>query len=79
MNISSDTLALIIGIVFGIVASIPTSLVIVAATGSRRKSNRELESSYWQREAMGHPVPPIEAQYREVTDPGQRAVMRIIE
>lgn len=74
-----DALAVIIGVVFGVAASIPTGLLIAAATGSRRKSAKEAGAGYWQREAMGHPAPPIEAQYREVTDPGQRAVMRIIE
>lgn len=76
----TDALSVIIGIIFGVAASIPTSLLIVAATGSRRESSREAEASYWFREEMGHPAPPIEAQYREpVADPGQRAVMRIVE
>jgi hypothetical protein len=79
MPISHDAWSVIIGVVFGVAASIPTSLLIVAATGSRRRRGSEAEAAYWQREAMGPPSPPIEAQYREVTDPGQRAVMRIIE
>lgn len=79
MPISPDAWSVIIGVVFGVGASIPTSLLIVAATGSRRKSAKEAEAEYWRRrEAMSRP-PPIEAQYREVTDPAKRAVMRIIE
>lgn len=75
----SDAWSVIIGVILGVAASIPTSLLIVAATGSRRKSTREAEAAYWQREAMRHPPPPIEAQYRVVTDPGQRAIVRVIE
>lgn len=78
MPISPDAWSVIIGVVFGVGASIPTSLLIVAATGSRRKSAKEAEAEYWRREAAKNP-PPIETQYREVTDPGPRAVMRIIE
>lgn len=37
-RMSSDAMAVIIGVVFGVAASIPTSLLIVAATrGSRRR------------------------------------------
>lgn len=79
MPISHDAWSVIIGVIFGVGASIPTSLLIVAATGSRRKSAKEAEAAYWQREALGHPASPIEAQYREVTDPAKRAVMRVIE
>ena len=78
MPISPDAWSVIIGVIFGVGASIPTSLLIVAATGSRRKSAKEAEAASMRREAVKNP-PPIEAQYREVTDPAQRAVMRVIE
>lgn len=68
LHISPDAWAVIIGVVFGVAASIPTSLLIVAATGSRRRRGREAEAAYWQREAMGHPAPPIDAQYRAFND-----------
>ena len=78
MPISPDAWSVIIGVVFGVGASIPTSLLIVAATGSRRKSAKEAEAASMRREAVKNP-PPIEAQYLEITDPAKRAVMRIIE
>ena len=41
-RMSSDAMAVIIGVVFGVAASIPTSLLIVAATRGRRQETPRL-------------------------------------
>ena len=39
-RMSTDAMAVVVGVVFGVAASIPTSLLIVAATRGRRDESR---------------------------------------
>lgn len=59
MPISSDALAVVMGIIFGVAASIPTSLLIVAATKQDRRET-------YRRPTAPAPPEPIDAEYRLV-------------
>jgi hypothetical protein len=58
-----DVWYIVLGIVFGVAASIPTSLLIVAAA----KGSRQSEASYWQQQQT-RPNPPAvtDAEWQEL-------------
>jgi len=53
-RMSTDAMAVVIGVIFGVAASIPTSLLVVAVT--RRGQGRGAEEGRGQRERMQPPV-----------------------
>lgn len=59
MPTSSDVWSVIMGIIFGVAASIPTSLLVVAATKQGRRET-------YRRPTAPAPPEPIEAEYRFV-------------
>lgn len=73
MVLSDDILSTVIGVVFGVAASIPTSLLIVAATaGSRRRNIYQDLGAAWQQpniviEAPGREIAVFDAEFRELT------------
>lgn len=72
MPISSDALAVVMGIIFGVAASIPTSLLIVASTKSRRNEY----AGYRQQAPMAQPdqPEPIDVEFRPVDSWGVEVV-----
>ncbi|MEZ4767477.1 MAG: hypothetical protein R2844_03520 [Caldilineales bacterium] len=52
-RMSTDAMAVAVGVVFGVAASIPTSLLVVAATRSRREEGYRL-----RRDELRPPPPP---------------------
>ena len=69
-RMSTDAMAVAVGVVFGVAASIPTSLLVVAATRGRRD-----ESYHLRREEL-RPPPPAPQIYvvNPGSQPGQGAV-----
>lgn len=69
-RMSTDAMAVAVGVVFGVAASIPTSLLVVAATRGRR------DESYRVRREELRPPPPAPQIYvvSPGTQPGQGAV-----
>ena len=69
-RMSTDAMAVAVGVVFGVAASIPTSLLVVAATRSRR------EEGYRPRRDELRPPPPAPQIYvvNPGTQPGQANV-----
>ncbi len=66
-RMSTDAMAVVIGVVFGVAASIPTSLLIVAATRGRRDESRY--SSAAARSMGPDPRPPAVAPQIYVVSP----------
>ncbi len=66
-RMSTDAMAVVVGVVFGVAASIPTSLLIVAATRGRRDDSRY--SSAGVRSMGPDPRPPAIAPQIYVVSP----------
>ena len=66
-RMSTDAMAVVIGVVFGVAASIPTSLLVVAATRGRRDESRY--SSAAARSMGPDPRPPAAAPQIYVVSP----------
>jgi len=66
-RMSTDAMAVVVGVVFGVAASIPTSLLIVAATRGRRDESRY--SSTATRSIGPDPRPPAVAPQIYVISP----------
>ena len=56
VRMSADAMAVVIGIIFGLLASIPTSLMLV---WSLRQRDRQLEAQFGQGRAMAGQYPPV--------------------
>jgi hypothetical protein len=69
-RMSTDAMAVVLGVVFGVAASIPTSLLIVAATRGRRDEVRSYEPRY--QAPQGHEPRPQPPPQIYIVNPGQQ-------
>ncbi|MFQ5613822.1 MAG: hypothetical protein ACE5H9_17010 [Anaerolineae bacterium] len=58
-RMSSDAMAIVVGIVFGVTASIPTSLLIAYILRQRDASQRDMNGSPGYRNGLGGHYPPV--------------------
>ena len=56
VRMSADAMAVVIGIIFGLLASIPTSLMLV---WSLRQRDRQLEAQFGQGRSLASQYPPV--------------------